>query len=138
MILRPKRQVMLLLMLFLIGTSPLAAQVGASLPATPAVQVGPFSLYPSITLHDIGIDSNVYNDSSIPKDDFTFTVTPRMQAALTFGITRLTGASAADFVFYQKYKNQQAINNNLEGRFEVASPARLRPFIAASRVRTGR
>lgn len=128
------------LVLVLVGVSLYPAlgfaQAGPSLPSTPAIQAGPLSLYPSIVLHDIGTDSNVYNDSAVPKDDFTFTVTPRMEAALRFGITRLTGVSAADFVFYQTYKDQQSVNNSLAGRFEVVFPARLRPFVSVGRVKS--
>ena len=115
---------------------PLAAQTTSpSLPTVAAVQVGPLSVYPWIRLRDIGIDSNIFNEAAQPKDDFTFTVNPRAQAVLRLGPTRLVGTSSADFVYYQTYKDEQSVNTLFDGRFELVS-TRLRPYVAASRLRT--
>lgn len=122
-------------MLLLVSVRPLAAQTSPSLPTVAPLQAGPVSLYPAITLHDVGIDSNIFNDTAAPKEDFTASVTPRLQAAWPIGGTRLIGTAASDFVFYQTYKDEQSVNTALEGRFEVVS-SRLRPFVSAGRLRT--
>ncbi|HET9358423.1 MAG TPA: hypothetical protein VFO58_01675, partial [Vicinamibacterales bacterium] len=55
----------------------LAAQAPPILPSTTLVQAGRASLYPTVSLQDVGTDSNVYLDSVAPKEDFTYTLTPR-------------------------------------------------------------
>ena len=112
------------------------AQTSPPLPTTvAAIQTGPVSLYPSIELRDIGIDSNVFNVADEPREDFTFTVNPRVLAAVHVGAARFVGTSAAGFVFYQQYKQEQSVNTVLEGRFDL-SATRLRPYLSVGRIRT--
>jgi Putative beta-barrel porin 2 len=125
------------LWLLLTAAMPAAAQTTPTLPATAPIRSGPVSLYPTITIRDVGIDSNVFNQSDLAeRDDFTFTVSPRLLAALRFGSTRLISTASSDFVFYRIYKDQQSVNGGLEGRFEVMAPHRLRPFVSAARLRS--
>lgn len=119
----------------MLGSPSFAQTTGPSLPTVAAIQVGPVSVYPWITLRDIGMDSNIFNEAAQPRDDFTFTVTPRVQAALRLGAARFVGTSSADFVYYQIYKDEQSINKLFEGRFDLVT-ARLRPYVSASRLRT--
>ena len=46
------------------------------------VQYGPLGLTPSVALANLGIDTNVFNDVDDPKIDFTFTVSPQVDASL--------------------------------------------------------
>ena len=118
--------------LVLMWASGLAAQTTPSPPGQAATWlVGPVTLYPSIVLRDIGVDSNIRNESDNPKEDFTFTAQPRLRAAVPFGSTLLTGSATVGFVYYATYKSEQSINRLFEGRFE-GTAARLRPFLAGS------
>jgi len=110
--------------------SPVDAQGPPILPSTRVVQAGPASLYPAISLRDVGTDSNVYNDGTVPEEDFTYTVTPRLYAVVPIGNTRFIGTGTSDFVYYRTHKDQQSVNAFFEGRYEVVE-ARFRPFIAA-------
>ena len=92
-------------------------------------------MFPSINLHDIGFDSNIFNEAPQQRDDFTFTVTPRVQTALRLGAARLAAVSSGDFVYYQTYKDQQSVNGMFDGRLELVSE-RLRPYVSAGRLRT--
>ena len=42
---------------------------------------GPFGLNPTLAVTNLGVDDNIFNASTDPESDFTFTVTPRLQAA---------------------------------------------------------
>ena len=121
-------------MLFLWVPS-LAAQSEPSLTDVPPIQAGPVALYPTIVLRDVGIDSNVFNESMEPKDDFTFTVNPALQASIGRGAVRLIGKGSAGFVYYQTYSDQQSTNGNFEGRIETTS-TRVKPFASASWLQT--
>ena len=71
------------------GSRSAAAQaVEATRPDSPLL-MGPLQLFPSLTLRDIGIDSNVYNES-VRHEDFTYTVSPTLKTVLPIGESRLT------------------------------------------------
>jgi hypothetical protein len=108
-----------------------AAQAPPMLPSTRIVQAGPASLYPAISLRNVGTDSNVYNDGVSPKEDFTYTLTPRLYAVVPIGGTRFVGAGSGDFVYYRTYTDQQSVNGLFNGRYEVVDAA-IRPFASAS------
>jgi hypothetical protein len=101
------------------------------LPETRVVQAGPASLYPAIALRNVGADSNVYNDWTSPREDFTYTLTPRIYALIPVAGTRFVGTGTGDFVYYRTYKDQQTVNGFFQGRYEVVD-ARIRPFASAS------
>ena len=122
------------LMVFLCARS-VAAQSEPTLTAVPPIQAGPVALYPTIVLRDVGIDSNVFNDSMEPKDDFTFTVNPGLGASLGRGPVRLTGKTSAGFVYYQTYSDQQSTNGDVQGRIETTS-TRIQPFASAGWLQT--
>jgi hypothetical protein len=117
-------------LMFSLCARSVAAQSEPSLTAVPPIQAGPVALYPTIVLRDVGIDSNVFNDSMEPKDDFTFTVNPGLRASLGRGPVRFIGKTSAGFVYYQTYTDQQSTNGEFQGRMETTSP-RIRPFASA-------
>lgn len=119
------------MVLAVLGTQTIAGQAPPVLPSTRVVQAGPASLYPAISLRDVGTDSNVYNDGIAPRQDFTYAVTPRIFAVVPIGSTRFVGTGTGDFVYFQTYKDQQSVNAYFDGRYEVVD-ARIRPFAAAS------
>ncbi len=103
---------------------------GAALPETSPFQMGPVSFQPSILLHDVGVDDNVYNAWTNPREDFTSTLSPRLQATITPGSFRVVSTGSAGFVYFRTYKDQQALNGSGTIRVERLS-GRLRPFGSA-------
>jgi hypothetical protein len=101
------------------------------LPSTRIVQAGPASLYPAISLRNVGTDSNVYNDGTSPKEDFTYTLTPRLYVVVPIGGTRFVGSGSGDFIYYRTYTDQQSVNAQFNGRYDVVDAA-IRPFAAVS------
>jgi hypothetical protein len=117
------------------GIPSVAAQSEPALNDVPPIQAGPVALYPTIVLRDVGIDSNVFNESTDPKDDFTFTVIPGLRASIGQGAVRFIGKGSAGFVYYQTYSEQQSTNGDFEARVETTS-MKLRPFASASWLQT--
>lgn len=101
-------------------TFSLASMVSAQAPPNPGepdpaqvrVRIGPLWLDPTISLTNIGIDTNVFNDSQDqnPKRDFTLTVTPATQLWLRMGPSWLSGTFNEQIVWFQKYANQRSAN----------------------------
>ena len=106
------------------------------LPSTRVVVLGPLSLYPQIALRDTGTDSNVYHDSTAPKSDLTYSLTPKLFAVVPIGNTRFIGTALGELVYYRTYDDQRSLTTQVEGRYEVTSPG-FRPFASAGFVSRG-
>lgn len=131
MLVRPAwRSAIAAALLALTSAASASAQSALILPSTRVVQAGPISLYPTIALRDAGTDSNVYNDATGPKGDFTYSVVPRLYVVTPIGNTRFVGTGFGNFVYFQTYKDQQSISGIFEGRYEVVGPG-FRPFATA-------
>jgi len=117
----------------IVSTARLDAQAPSApiLPSTTIVHAGPASLYPSISLHDVGTDSNVNNDGVAPREDFTYSVMPRLYAVVSIASGRFIGTGTGDFVYFQTYKDQQSLNGFFEGRYDLTEGI-IRPFATIS------
>jgi hypothetical protein len=116
------------------GARPAMAQaVEATRPEAP-ILVGPLQLFPTLTLRDIGTDSNVYN-GQVQRQDFTYTVSPTLRTVLPIGESRLTTRSALDFRYFQAFKDQQSTSGSFNAQVDVGS-GRVRPFGTAGLVRS--
>jgi Putative beta-barrel porin 2 len=117
-------------LLMLSSARPTSAQSSLILPETHVFRAGPLSVYPTIAVRDVGADSNVYNDSTGPKGDFTYTVAPRMYLVVPVANSRFVGTGFGNLVYFQTYKDQQSIGGLFQARYEVMSPG-FRPFATA-------
>ena len=100
----------------LLCTHEAAAQENFIVPSTRLFRAGPISLYPQVALRDTGTDSNVYLDSSSPRSDLTYALTPRLYAVVPIGNTRFVGTGTGDLVYYRTYEDQRSLTAVLEGR----------------------
>lgn len=107
-------RVLLLVLALVATTSSVRAQVVPDEPDLDdfRVTVGPFRVRPSVSLTNLGVDTNVFNEADIdqPKSDFTIGVTPRADFWLPAGRTWLRGSVREDLVWYEKYANESAAN----------------------------
>jgi hypothetical protein len=110
-------------------TAALSSTVFAQVPLIPLepdpdqvrVKVGPLWLNPTISLTNIGIDTNVFNDPPHrnPKRDFTISLTPTAQLWLRMGPSWLSGNIDEQIVWFQKYANQRSANTTYKGAWRV-------------------
>ena len=95
-------------LLALIYAPPLYAQgdTTGDVAANAKIHFGPLAMTPTLSLTNLGVDTNVFNQpaSEGPKKDFTMTVEPKTDLWLRFGRTWLTGNLTEDLVYYQKYR----------------------------------
>ena len=108
--------VLIALVLVVLGTTTASAQTsdGGPDPASVRVRLGPLWMNPTISLPNLGIDTNVFNDppSVTPKRDFTVTASPRTELWLRMGRTWLSGTITEDIVWYQKYTTERSANSS--------------------------
>jgi hypothetical protein len=103
------------------------AQGSPILPETRPILAGPVTFYPTIALRNTGMDSNVFNDTTGPRGDFTYSVTPRLFVVAPIANTRFIGRALGTFTDFRTYKDQRSFGGLFDGRYEVTSPG-FRPF----------
>lgn len=101
----------------LLASSAASAQTttdGGPDPATVRIRIGPVWVNPTISLPNIGVDTNVFNDptSVAPRKDFTVTASPRAELWLRLGRTWLSGVVSEEIVWYQKYASERSANSS--------------------------
>ena len=99
--------------------------------------IGPLAWTPIIALRDAGVDSNVFNSprTETPKQDVTGSLTPSVDSVLRLGVMRLVTQGRADFLYFERYANERAINGRVAGRLQFPT-TRVHPVLSASWERT--
>lgn len=102
---------------------------------TARVRIGPLFLQPEFGLKNVGLDNNVFNDPSDPKQDWTATLNMGMLAGLRFGPSRFTVQTTTDYVWFADYKSERSIDGLTKAQFELRWP-RFRPWVSYERAKT--
>jgi hypothetical protein len=77
-------------------------------------QLGPVIISPTITLRDLGVDTNVYNDDSPnPAKDFAFTLVPAFTATVGRRRATLNLRSATELVYFAEQRSERSVNEDL-------------------------
>jgi len=99
------------------------------------VRVGPFGLTPTIAIRDIGRDTNVFNDATDPKSDFTATISPKLGVLVHPGPVLFTYTTTTDYVYYQTYASERGTNvgSSLRADFDFGA---FKPFLSAAAANT--
>ena len=103
-----------------IGVCVLAISTSARaqlLPAIPEpektrVRLGPLLLNPSLSVSDVGVDNNVFNDadSQNPQTDLALTIVPQTDIWMRMGRTWLSGNVRQDLVWFHQYSDERSVN----------------------------
>jgi hypothetical protein len=101
----------------------------------PGLRVGPVEFRPRLLLKDIGVDSNVFNEPTNPKTDFTLTAAPDLEISTHPGRLKLAYTTGAEFVYFRKYTSERARNGSIGGRADL-DLTWLKPFASFSSVKT--
>ena len=109
------------------------AQTSTDPVSTARIHLGPLGLSPTFGVANVGIDDNIFNevDSANPKSDFTATLTSRIPVWMRFGRGRLIARSAVDYVYFNQYSSERALNGTGDARIEFPG-ARITPFVTGS------
>jgi hypothetical protein len=78
------------------------------------LRLGPVSVAPTFELRDIGVDTNVYNDSSSdPTKDFVLTAIPTFVATMGSARRGLTVRSVTSLVYFAQQASERSVNEDL-------------------------
>lgn len=96
---------------------------------------------PSISVSNLGVDTNVFNELDDPKEDFTVSFGPRAEFWSRLGPRgRLYGNSGVDYQYFRDYDSQRSFGTSNIARLDY-DLGRLMPFVQGAytntRVRPG-
>jgi hypothetical protein len=105
-----------------------SAQTEEADPADSArFRVGALRFTPSITLTNLGVDTNVFNDANNPQRDTTAAIGPAVNLWLKAGRSRLSGKVSGQYLYFNNYDSQRSWGTSDEGKWKCRS-AGLRRF----------
>src|SRR5215470_6139368 len=110
--------------------SAIAQAPPAAPPPTPTGRfvMGPLTWTPTLALREAGVDSNVFNTATDPKEDITSAFGPSVDSTLALGVGRLETQGQAEYLYFERYTDQRAINGRVAGRL-VFPATRIRPIL---------
>ena len=85
-------------------------------------KIGPFRLYPTFSITNIGYDDNVYykRESDDPISDYTATLSPELQVNVLFrNYLILSFTENPAYLFYFKQTRERSWNNSLSSQFKL-------------------
>lgn len=81
--------------------------------------LGPFYVTPKLTLEELGVDTNVFNDPN-PSADITSTLVPHADVWVPFGRRALlTASTTVGLVYYQTFESERSVNPEVRVRGDL-------------------
>jgi hypothetical protein len=112
------------------------AQDGPSDPVAEApLHLGVAGIAPSFAVTNLGVDTNVFNSTTDPRQDFTLTATPGAKVWMRTERGLLSLDTRVDFVYFATYASERSANPTGLVRYEYPF-TRVRPFISYSALST--
>jgi hypothetical protein len=101
--------------LLLLAARPAAAQATGG-----TIITGPIGWTPSLRVTNLGFDTNIYNDPPGREvEDVMGTITPQIDGVFNASRLRVQGSAVHDFVYFDRYESERAINRRYNARGEL-------------------
>jgi hypothetical protein len=91
------------------------------------LRFGPIRFTPAVTVSQLGVDTNVFNEAVDPKQDTTAAFGPKADFWMRVGRGLLSGEAGLEYFYFQKYDSQRSFGTNERLRYELPL-GRLTPF----------
>jgi hypothetical protein len=85
-----------------------------------SVYIGAVGVTPSVSLFNVGTDTNVFNEAADPKSDTAFIFQPEAVVTLEAGAVRGDWSTRGRYLYFDKYSGERSLDVNADGRLEVA------------------
>lgn len=98
------------------------------------IHVGGLYLDPSLALTELGMDSNVFNETGARRSDFVLTLTPRLNVAVPIARRALVKATfGTGFTYFTRFASERSVDPQATLRGEIYA-RRITPFVEAGYV----
>jgi hypothetical protein len=114
-------------------SGPFTASLGTREPGNVAFRIGPVLISPTLTLPEVGYDSNVFDEDVNPKSDWTVRFTPDLIAYARSGVIQFAVSAGSELTYFHKYASERSASRQFKGRFD-ATLSRVKPWVAAAHV----
>ncbi len=84
-----------------------------------ALRLGPVLALPHIALTKVGIDTNVFNESTNPKRDRTFSVLPDVAFEVRVRRATLTGKAGLSYNYFETYERERSTDHREDVLFDL-------------------
>jgi hypothetical protein len=114
---------------------------GAGLPSIAFAQdearfvSGPLAWTPTFQLRDAGIDSNVFNTATDPKEDMVGTAGAQVRSVLSLGLVQVATQGSLDYAYFERYEQERGVDGRVNSDLELPF-RRVTPDIVVSWART--
>ena len=92
---------------------------------------GPLTWSPTFQLRDTGVDSNVFNATTDPREDVTSVASSQVDSTLKLGVFQAKTQGGADYLYFERYKSERGLNGHVGSRINLPL-TRVSPEIAVS------
>jgi hypothetical protein len=99
-------------------------------PESAPLRLGPVALAPTLSVTNLGWDSNIFNQPHAV-GDFTATTNPRVLGWMRLGRARVRGRANLNLVYFQDHPSQRSVDSDYEGRFDLVL-TRVTPYVSAT------
>jgi hypothetical protein len=99
------------------------------------LKLGPVSLDPRLTIRNVGVDTNVFNEAEAPVRDFTATVGPEVDSWIRVGRLDWAGTSTVAWNYFRESTSQRSFDLGQSGRLGL-DLGRVVPFVRGAMERS--
>jgi hypothetical protein len=99
------------------------------------IHLGIFGVAPTFAITNLGVDTNVFNSTVDPRQDFTFTASPGAKVWMRTQRGLLSLDGRIDFVYFATYANERSANRAATIRYEYPF-LRVTPFVSYGMLNT--
>jgi hypothetical protein len=99
------------------------------------IHLGIFGVAPRFAITNLGVDSNVFNSTDDPRQDFTFTATPGVKLWMRTERGLLSLDGRVDFVYYATFATERSANRAATIAYEYPF-MRVKPFVTYGMLNT--
>src|SRR6266850_8513498 len=79
---------------------------------------GPLTWTPGLQLREAGVDSNVFNTPTDPKEDVSAGAMGQITSVLNLGILQAATNGSAEYVYFEKYAQERGVNRRVSTHLE--------------------
>ena len=80
---------------------------------------GPLTWSPTFQLRDTGVDSNVFNATTDPREDVTAVASSQVDSTLKLGVLQATTLGGVDYLYFQRYESERGLNRHVGSRISL-------------------
>lgn len=117
-----------------VGAGPLTQTLAVTEPTSGVFDWGIVKLAPGLVIRELGYDSNIFDESVDPKDDYVFRGTPDVSAYSAVRFAKLSMYAGSQLAYFKTYKDENSAGYEYRGRLDMLL-SRFLPYVGYGETR---